>query len=362
MRLALQALFLAPEADEEGAARRALLERRLRADERSAGFFRRLRAVVDDASLQAPEIFAEESFPDANVVAEYLDSQSTSEVARAYEDVCWDSPEALAEVGRCYDILNNDALNCVVAPKNCRRRLYYIAWEENCVNVAPTSENESSLFSEPFSSSEPFDSDEEKRESAEERSDAALRKTKKKREEKSGKPSKSVETVGATLAAERSLWRRAKRLTSRATLALGLGGAICFGWQILSDDKRSETFELETSKAEAVVSDASLEGDGGEEVPLRPTVISGVGVDELPATSLGESTNDALTAYETSNAEAGATKVAVLPNASEVEDFDNATNTERPRVGLGGEEPWARRPSIEIPAQNNDVFKKTNRY
>ena len=59
MRLALQALFSAIEANEEGAARRALLERRLRGSERSAIFFRRLRDVVDDESLRAPEIFEE---------------------------------------------------------------------------------------------------------------------------------------------------------------------------------------------------------------------------------------------------------------------------------------------------------------
>ncbi len=366
MRLALQALFLAPEADEDGAARRALLERRLRASERSAGFFRRLRGVVDDDSLRAPEIFAEESFPDANVVAEYLDSQTSAEIARDYEDVCWDSPEALAEIGRCYDILNNDALNCVVVPKNCRRRLYYIAWEENNVNLAPKGESASVLTG--------LTPDDSSREADEQKSDGERvpTKTRKRREKKPEKTSKSSETVGTTLAAERSLWRRVKRWTARTTLALGLGGAICCGWQTLNDDKRSETFQLATPQTELVDANIAAETSNDEEGPLRPTVVSGGESDELSAASLPDASisvaeNDAFNDYSVLNPETEPPKVAVLPDTSSElgggrTPLTEAANAEGSGFGLSGDEPWARRPSIEIPAQNNDVFSKTKRY
>lgn len=372
MRLALQALFLAPEADEDGAARRSLLERRLRANERSAGFFRRLRGVVDDDSLRAPEIFAEESFPDANVVAEYLDSQASAEIARDYEDVCWDSPEALAEIGRCYDILNNDALNCVVVPKNCRRRLYYIAWEENNVNLAPKEESASILTG--LTPDDSREADEPTQGRSEEKSDGERvpPKTKKRREKKTEKTSKSSETVGTTLAAERSLRRRVRRWTARTSLALGLGGAICCGWQALNDDKRSETLQLATPQTELVDANIAAETSNDEEGPLRPTVVSGLGADELSAASLPDASisveeNDAFNDYNVLNPETEPPKVAVLPDTSSElgggrTRLTEAANAEGSGFGLGGDEPWARRPSIEIPAQNNDVFSKTKRY
>lgn len=361
MRLALQTLFSATEADEDGAARRALLERRARSSERTGGFLRRLRDVVDDPALQAPEVFAEESFPDANVVAEYLDSQAPFELARAYEDVCWDSPEALAEAGRCYDILNNDALNCVVAPKNCRRRLYYIAWEESCADVAPKSENASVFADLP---SEPEE------DGAEAANVASASTSRRKREKRSEKSAKSARSVGSTLAAERSLGRRAKRAFSRTALALGLFGAIYCGWQALNDDRGSETLRLETPKTEELaVSNTSAEEDIVEESALCPTAISGLELDELPTTALAElssvAENDEFNVHAGLDAETP--KLAVLPNMTNDGGKDRAyraesTDGERTRVGLGGEEPWVLRPSIEIPAQNNDVFSKTKRF
>lgn len=132
MRLALQALFgVRNGTAKDGCDYRAQIERELRNNERSGRFLRKLREVVLDSKLKAPEIFAEESFPDANVVAEYLDCQSESrEVRDEYERICWDSPEILAEVGCCYDVLTNRLDKAMGAPRNCRRRLYYIAWEE----------------------------------------------------------------------------------------------------------------------------------------------------------------------------------------------------------------------------------------
>ncbi|MBQ8362446.1 MAG: hypothetical protein IJX36_00785, partial [Thermoguttaceae bacterium] len=221
MRLALQALFTTTGANEDGTARRALLERKLRADERSAGFFRRLRAAADDSTLGAPEIFAEESFPDANVVAEYLDGQAAPELARAYEDACWDSPEMLAEIGCCCDILNNDALNAVVVPKNCRRRLYYIAWEEGASDVA--TEKEPPTLTTRLATSDACVEQEEA-----EANDANENETKNaetlpvKRAKVTRKKGKKPESVRSTLEAERSWRRRGKRLSARLALALGL--------------------------------------------------------------------------------------------------------------------------------------------
>ena len=132
MRLALQALFdPVDDGTEEGKRRAERIEREARVNERCGVFMRKLRDAVTDSSLKAPPIFAEESFPDANIVAEYLDCQSESDSVREeYERVCYESPEILAEVGCCYDILTNRLNREVEAPKNCRRRLYYVAWEE----------------------------------------------------------------------------------------------------------------------------------------------------------------------------------------------------------------------------------------
>ena len=380
MRLALQALFSTTEANEEGAARRALLERRLRTSERSAGFFRRLRAVVDDESLLAPEIFAEESFPDANVVAEYLDGQTEPELTRAYENACWDSEVMLAEIGRCYDILNNDSLNSVVAPKNCRRRLYYIAWEEKSVENSPTKEEDASILTNfaPFAS--------EESEVAEAPQDETpicdAPKAEKKRNKKTTKFAKSSESVksagsvGATLAAERSLGRRARRLSARLTFALSVLAAASYcGWQAFDDGKRSETFPLETPKEELVVSNTTKTQDESVETPLCPTTISSAASEEFPTISLADSDLPAeiesfdgfAGASPATNAESELPKLAALPNVTveneaKANSNEPASSVERARVGLGGSDPWERRPTLEIPAQNNDVFSKTQRY
>lgn len=372
MRLALQALFSAIEADEEGTTRRALLERRLRASERSAGFFRRLRAAVEDASLQAPEVFAEESFPDANVVAEYLDAQAPSELARAYEEACWDSPEMLAEVGRCCDILNNATLDAVVATKNCRRRLYYIAWEDGGDNRS-AKENEPILTNFAPSTSENIDKTEtfeEKTPDKSAESEYCVSEIKK----KTLKSRKSTESVGSTLAAERSWERRVKRLSGRLVLALGLWGACYCGWQGLNDDKRSETFQIETPKGELVFSNTGGEQDNYVDAPLCPTTISSGSVDEIPTVAWEEDGSAASAERETLagslapiNGENEPYKLAVLPNVPNESDeatFNEGASakTERTRVGLSDGEPWSRRPALEIPAQNNDVFTKTRVY
>ena len=384
MRLALQALFSAIEANEEETARRALLERRLRANERSAGFFRRLRDVVDDETLQAPEVFAEESFPDANVVAEYLDAQAPAELASEYEEACWNSPEMLAEIGCCYDILNSDALSSVVAPKNCRRRLYYIAWEENAVDVSIKERNSDAEADAPILAdftptvSEAVD---EVATLEREKTENCLKEKKVKRDSKSRtkektktvKSLKTAKTVGSALAAERSLGRRFKRLSGRLVLTLGLLGACYCGWQALDDDKRSETLQLTTSNDELAVANAAVEQNLNEEAPLRPTTISSANFGETSTTSLPEElvkptengTNDGLLAQSTEKKEPY--KLAALPNLTSESgektrvDGDSA-KAGATRLGLTEGEPWERRPSLEIPAQNNDVFGKTARY
>ncbi len=132
MRLALQALFRgARDLSEDGVRLRAKIENELRNNPRSAEFYRKLELSVSDPRLKAPEIFGVESFPDSNIVAEYLDATLESlELSDEYEKLCLERPEALAEVGDCYDILNNRLAHATKAPANCRRRLYNIALED----------------------------------------------------------------------------------------------------------------------------------------------------------------------------------------------------------------------------------------
>lgn len=132
MRLALRVLFGAINNQiNEGYTHSEQIERQIKNNDRSGVFLRKLREVVGNPKLKAPEIFADESFPDANIVAEYLDGQSKSKgVFIEYERACIESPEMLAEVGCCYDILMNRLVEPIIAPKNCKRKLYYISWEE----------------------------------------------------------------------------------------------------------------------------------------------------------------------------------------------------------------------------------------
>lgn len=373
MRLALQALFTTNGANEEEATRRALLERKLRANERSAGFFRRLRVAADDPTLGAPEIFAEESFPDANVVAEYLDGQAAPELARDYEDACWDSPEMLAEVGRCCDILNNDALNSVVAPKNCRRRLYYIAWEESAINVLP--EAGTPILTANLAIPESRDAQDETKasvlnevETGENAEILTADRAKVKRKEERKKP----KSVRSTLEAERSWFRRGKRLSARLALASGLLVAGYYGWQTLQE-KPSETLLLETPSQKIEAANrlsASLENG---ETPLCPTTISSADTDQIPTISLEENwqtaaneTFDELAKVESEEMEPP--KLAILPSlpsetvSAQANEETPRPNAQRRRVGLGSDEPWQSRPAIQIPAQNNDVFMKTELY
>ncbi len=132
MRLALHALFCNDrDFSDDGVRKRAQIEKDLRNNERSAEFFRKLRLAASDPNLKAPEIFSPEVYPDPNVVAEYLDCQlESSAVATDYENACLNSPEMLAEVGDCYDVLTNKLPQQIDPPKNCRRRLYALAYQD----------------------------------------------------------------------------------------------------------------------------------------------------------------------------------------------------------------------------------------
>ncbi|MBR4834080.1 MAG: hypothetical protein IKU86_07100 [Thermoguttaceae bacterium] len=365
MRLALRALFAATDANEEGAARRALLERRLRENERSAEFFRRLRTAVADVSLNAPEVFAEESFPDANVVAEYLDGQASPELARAYEDACWDSPEILAEAGRCYDVLNGGSgVECVVS-KNCRRRLYYLAWEDavldaSSAEVATSAKDSNENQMETTISVASVEKEEKPREKSAAFSE---RKRKEKSRKKATKAAKSENSVRSTLAAERSWGRRVRRFGVRVALAACLLGFVRVGWRALDNSERSETFSIQTTVEERPAQvDATAEAAIAESSPLRPTTISSATADELPTITLDDyarlTQDDALLVSDAPDETlADPPKLASLPFDDAKEGGADLSTPTPIRGGLGGD-PLGRRPTIEIPARNNDVFSK----
>lgn len=131
MRLALQTLFCNQSSSGVDSNERARFETDARKSQVSSKFLNKIRQVISSPLTSAPEVFADESFPDANIVAEYIDCQlDSSEIANEYERVCSENPVILAEVADCYDVLNNYLPRPTTAPKNCRRRLYYIAWEE----------------------------------------------------------------------------------------------------------------------------------------------------------------------------------------------------------------------------------------
>ena len=132
MKLALQAMYgCKRDASDESVRRRAQIEKDLKSDARSAEFLRKLRLVADDPTIKAPEIFADVSYPDPNIVASYLDGQIDSDLSREYEDACLESAMMLAEVGDSCDVLNNRLILPVEAPRFLRRRLYELENESD---------------------------------------------------------------------------------------------------------------------------------------------------------------------------------------------------------------------------------------
>lgn len=101
-------------------------------NEEALPFLAKLKTVVSDRELAAPEVFGDESFPDANIVAEYLDGQlDDAQLLQDYEEICLRSDMILAEVGCCHDILNRDLRETLVPSRQCRRRLYFIPQEDS---------------------------------------------------------------------------------------------------------------------------------------------------------------------------------------------------------------------------------------
>ncbi|MDO5581179.1 MAG: hypothetical protein Q4G69_08585 [Planctomycetia bacterium] len=79
-------------------------------------------------TMAAPEIFAEESFPDANIVAEYLENRlDDSDLAAEYEKICSESDMLLAELTSSFLLHKKLGKISVSVPRHCRHRLYYLA-------------------------------------------------------------------------------------------------------------------------------------------------------------------------------------------------------------------------------------------
>ncbi|MBQ9812935.1 MAG: hypothetical protein IJM54_06440 [Thermoguttaceae bacterium] len=387
MRLALQALFGArDDSTEESRKRCERIKRELRGSQRSKLFMKKLDEAVSDPDLKAPEIFADESFPDANIVAEYLDCQSESdEIREEYERVCLESPEILAEVGSCYDVLTNRLGRPIDAPKNCRRRLYYVAWEEGSNSGAePVSDSSEAEHVELVDETIPLC--------------ANVAKTERK-EFESSLPGES--DVQRAMRSERSFGRLAVRFLIKGVLvAATIFGIVCgvFYW---SSDKGSETFEIAGSRENA--DRLNNFGDSTDTTETTNVVAAALSVsgedlneDLMPSDFITEDSNFVTEEANSSLAsgtgvpeEYGAAYTANLPGDVETREIptnqrvvksevdgrslpsdggyglysnSGVSRTSRlRRVGLGAPD-LELSEGIVIPAQNNDVFARTTRF
>ncbi len=96
-------------------------------DSNTLEILKRLQSVCDQKGLGAPEVFSDESFPDINIVAEFIENRLNDDtLAREYEKICLNSDQLLAELGTCYKIAVGSKDIPVVIPRNCRHRLYYL--------------------------------------------------------------------------------------------------------------------------------------------------------------------------------------------------------------------------------------------
>lgn len=384
MRLALQALFSAHDVNtEEGWKRRERIERNLRNNERSRRFLKKLNDVVFDPCLRAPEIFAEESFPDVNIVAEYLDCQSESEeVCEEYERVCFENPEILAEVGCCYDVLKNRLGRPINSLKNCRRRLYYVAWEEDARTKLEQAledvENGQSITIESSTSKKvPVQKIEQK-----------LAKT------ESGKSADTYESdVQRIMRTERSLGRRAARLAGRTILAASLLFGAFYGVSQWAGESGSESFDIAGNQEQR---DETLGETGELAATTGSTEIANGGFpaadqndDDLLVASdfitdeTGSYAEDNLNNYDDvlymanqyEVVEVGRASAKRISNDRYVQEeqapsedggglYANSGVARPPRArrgGLGAPD-MERSKAIVIPDQNNDVFSKTMRF
>ncbi len=89
---------------------------------------KRIKEVQESVQLTAPDVFGEESFPDANIVAEYIDrTLNEASLFREYEDLSLNNLVLLAELVECAhwsDVLTSGFT--VSVPGHCRHRLYYV--------------------------------------------------------------------------------------------------------------------------------------------------------------------------------------------------------------------------------------------
>lgn len=384
MRLALQALFGSHDNQtEEGRKRFERIERELRNNERSSNFLRRLNRVVADPRLKAPEIFADESFPDANIVAEYLDCQSESEeICAEYERVCIEEPEILAEVGCCYDMLMNRFDKQLDTPKIYKRRLYYIIWEEE---TAPENSLDEAVDVE---ASEPN--------SRKERKNKNKQATRKSSSNSKTLPSPPESEVQKAMRSEQSLGRWCYRFMRNTAVAAGLLVAACWGYAKLNDDSNSETFVAPfVQKGIAYTDQALIENptedisdtEGAEEEivnDLNPTssyvesgefsgFLSDSFPQELPNKNLmariptgefipagGQGDNTVDPASETESFPQNDFYRSQRPDESslQVESQENSPS----RVELNAPDFNERREGIVIPVRNNDVFSNPARF
>ena len=385
MRLALQALFGSHDNQtEEGRKRFERIERELRNNERSSNFLRRLNRVVADPRLKAPEIFADESFPDANIVAEYLDCQSESEeICAEYERVCIEEPEILAEVGCCYDMLMNRFDKQLDTPKIYKRRLYYIIWEEE---TAPESSLDEAIDVE---ASEP-NSRKERKNKKNKQTAAPSRSSSK------TIPSPPESEVQKAMRSEQSLGRWCYRFMRNTAVAAGLFVAVCWGYTRLNDDSSSETFVVpsvqkgiahtEQAPIENPPEDASDSDGTVKEIvnDLNPTSsyvesgeFSGFLSDSFPQDLPNKNLMARIPTGEI--APTGGLGDNTVEPASETEPFsqNDFYRSQQPdesdlhaegqenspsRVELNAPDFNERREGIVIPVRNNDVFSNPARF
>ncbi len=395
MRTALQAAFGfgGASSSDETRAKREKIERELRRDERSVRFFQRLRVATSRIDLRAPDVFAEESFPDANIVAEYLDRADISpEIVAEYEKVCWESPEILAEVGCCFDFLTNALADASEPPVNCRRRLYYIAWEEAATALIPaeistaTNKNGANFSNLDIATlpeskcddvcsekrAKPKMSDRSSTQTAR-RAPAAEKSRRRREDERDARDSEIAKTLNAG--------RRAKRSRRFASVACFLCVVAAASYKTLINDANlNEKAARQSSVAEQklvfsnmdknVIPELEAQVDAENvaadaPIPLCPSTISRS--DAADAEALNA---EYLATLSDESFEALASENGAFAESSAVENFPTPRETVRVAASFDGAASGGglkssnlnKRPSIVIPAKNNDVFSKPLRF
>ena len=113
---------------------------------------KRIKEVEETAQVSAPDVFGEESFPDVNIVAEYIDrTLNEAPLIREYEDASLNDSVLLAELVDCAQW--SDALTAgltIGVPEHCRHRLYYAQNKHN-----PTEHEDNSVLISDIVNEEP---------------------------------------------------------------------------------------------------------------------------------------------------------------------------------------------------------------